>query len=781
MVDIVLVNPNNRILSPFAGIETPLWLGLIASHYRDKGETVAIIDAEAMDWSASETAQRVRELKPKRVIIVVMGNNPNVSSTPKMVATKKLVDYLIGEMPIYVTGLHPSALPHQTKNELGVPVLKGKIFDGLPPVAYDLMPMERYISHNWHCISKGTKVITDKGIIDIENLYNESNISLFGVQNGLMSRFMSRGMQNCVSVLLDNGFELVCTPEHRIKTVVNGELCWREARDFKRGDPIVLLCGSELFGNDNSIDKETAWVLGFLIGDGYIIRDKRGRKRMGFAVVDETGMRLKKYFKSHFDTEARIYPHYYSKKVKVLTIKNGQNKIWDYFKRLVGDNKLSIPEVILRSRRETIESFLEGLKEADGYYSKPVHTYYISTASKCLADGIGLLFLALGKKPYIMKLNRKSNFANAKPIYRVFEDYRQRDIPLGTSNIKQYLKEKYKHYVDKGRNKYGIRQLTLEKLDSASPLLNPLYYYRKVKSVENAGERMVYDLSVPESETFTANGFLVHNCLDGSPREPYASTYTSLNCPFNCDFCNIHALYGGQHKIWYRRPIEVVAEIDKLANEYGVRNIKFWDELFALNKEHVIAICDGLIERKLDLNIWAYARVNTVYPEILEKMHKAGIKWLAYGFESGNDNVLSGVNKKADKAYAIKAVEWTHQAGINVAGNFLFGLPGDNIKSMRETLAFAKSLNIEWANMYRCEVLPGSPLYDRIGKEKQWEKFGQFAPSQIPDEAMKFRDEAFNSFFTDANYLNNLKNKFGEQAVQQIKDMLRYGKPVTRS
>lgn len=419
MIDLVIVNPNNRILSPFAGVEPPLWLGLLASYYRDKGESVAIIDAEAMDYSASETAQKVRELKPKWVIVVVMGNNPSVSSTPKMVATKKLVEHLIGEMPIAVTGLHPSALPHQTKAELGVPVLKGKIFEGLPPVAYDLMPMWRYRSHNW------------------------------------------------------------------------------------------------------------------------------------------------------------------------------QN-------------------------------------------------------------------------------------------------------------------------------------------------------------------------------------------LDGSPREPYASTYTSLGCPFRCEFCNIHALYGGQHKVWYRRPIQVIAEIDKLANQYGVRNIKFWDELFTLKKEHVTAICDGLIERKLDLNIWAYARVDTVTPETLEKMREAGIKWLAYGFESGNDAVLGEIKKKADRECAVRAVEWTHQAGINVAGNFLFGLPRDNMKSMRETLAFAKSLNIEWGNFYRCEILPGSPLYDRIGKEKRWEKFGQFAPSPLPDKAMRFRDEAFNNFFTDAGYLNNLRSRFGEQAVQQINDMLAFGKPVTR-
>ncbi len=415
-VGILIVNPNNKVISPYTSVEPPLWAGLIASHYKDQGQRVGILDAEATDLTLEQTSQAIRGTNPRQIIIVVMGNNPSASSTPKMVVTKKLIDRLYGiDGKITVTGLHPSALPYETEQALGVPVLKGKIFEGAPNIPWDLLPMDKYRAHNWHC-------------------------------------------------------------------------------------------------------------------------------------------------------------------------------------------------------------------------------------------------------------------------------------------------------------------------------------------------------------------------LDGSPRSPYASIYTSLGCPFDCSFCNIHALYNGKHKVWYRDPIEVIKEIDILVGKYKVRNIKFWDELFTLNPEHIKRICDLLIHRNYGLNIWAYARVDTITPDTLVRMKQAGINWLAYGFESGSSEVLGEVCKRADKQQAIDAVKWTHNAGINIIGNFIFGLPGDTEETMRETLDFAKSLEIEYPNFYVAKAYPGSKLYK---DDEDWATYSQFG--QDDSEANKFRDNAYIEFFSDENYQYHIMAKFGGQAVLQIKELLEFGKPVTRS
>src|SRR5690606_7739421 len=143
-----------------------------------------------------------------------------------------------------------------------------------------------------------------------------------------------------------------------------------------------------------------------------------------------------------------------------------------------------------------------------------------------------------------------------------------------------------------------------------------------------------------------------HNwhCFGGRPRQPYAALYTTLGCPFTCTFCCIQAPFKSGEAVSgfdpqrnsYRRwrPETVVRTVAHLADEYGVSNIKLADELFVLHKGHVSAICDGLIDLDADLNLWAYARVDTCRdPALLARMRAAGVRWLAIGIESASERV----------------------------------------------------------------------------------------------------------------------------------------------
>lgn len=280
--------------------------------------------------------------------------------------------------------------------------------------------------------------------------------------------------------------------------------------------------------------------------------------------------------------------------------------------------------------------------------------------------------------------------------------------------------------------------------------------------------------------------YRAHNwhCLDGSPRQPYGVIYTSLGCPFNCSFCNIHALYGNRG-VRYRNPRDVVDEIGLLINEYKVRNIKIIDELFTLNKEHIYAICDLIIDRGYDLNMWAYARVGLLDIVLLRRMRQAGIRWLGYGFESANPTVLEGVGKTYGDVD--KTIEMTREAGINIAGNFIFGLPDDDMASMQATLNWAKSCNFEWVNFYVAMAYPGSKLYEDAIKNDTplpptWDAYSQYSPNIVPlptkylsgQDVLKFRDEAFVDYFPNPAYQRMIEQKFGKQAVRQIDEMLKW-------
>src|SRR3974390_859493 len=108
----------------------------------------------------------------------------------------------------------------------------------------------------------------------------------------------------------------------------------------------------------------------------------------------------------------------------------------------------------------------------------------------------------------------------------------------------------------------------------------------------------------------------------------------------------------------------VAAEIEMRHARYGVKTYKIIDEMFVLNERHVLALCDELIARNYDLNIWAYARVDTVRAHMLEKLRRAGIKWLALGIESGSEHVRDGAEKSFTQPEIIDIVRQIQKAGI---------------------------------------------------------------------------------------------------------------------
>lgn len=270
---------------------------------------------------------------------------------------------------------------------------------------------------------------------------------------------------------------------------------------------------------------------------------------------------------------------------------------------------------------------------------------------------------------------------------------------------------------------------------------------------------------------------------DLESRQPYASIYTSLGCPYKCVFCCINAPFGG-NRYRMRKPESVVKEMQFLHDTHGIKTFKIIDEMFVLNERHVTAICDGLIETGIDFNIWAYARVDTVKPHMLEKLRKAGIRWLALGIESGSDHVRDGAEKSFGQDDIYQIVRSIQEAGINVIGNYIFGLPDDDIESMRATLEMAKELNCEFANFYSAMAYPGSPLYVMAVENgwqlpEDWSGFSQHSYDCTPlptekvtaAEVLRFRDEAFHEYFANLRYLDSITQKFGWETRRHIEEM----------
>ena len=355
------------------------------------------------------------------------------------------------------------------------------------------------------------------------------------------------------------------------------------------------------------------------------------------------------------------------------------------------------------------------------------------------------------------------------------------------------LREEAADYLCQGEGFHtalGLLELIREGRVPAEPVVPGLWYRQDGQVRSNPLAPLVNpdDLPMAAWDLLPMGKYRAHNwhCLSHlDHRSPYAAIYTSVGCPFNCSYCNIRAMQNLKPGIRFRSPHNVVAEIDYLVKNFNIKNFKFIDELFALKEDRVNRICDLIIEGGYDLNIWAYARVDTVNERMLRKMKQAGINWLAYGFESGNKEVRQGVEKKFDQETMRRAVEMTHAAGINIIANFMFGLPDDDLASMRETLDMAKEFNCAYANFYCVMAYPGSQLYDDSVRDgtplpATWHGFGQYSADTVPlatkhlggEEVLAFRDTAFNEYFSDPRYLKMIEGKFGPDVVEHIKTML---------
>jgi radical SAM superfamily enzyme YgiQ (UPF0313 family) len=367
------------------------------------------------------------------------------------------------------------------------------------------------------------------------------------------------------------------------------------------------------------------------------------------------------------------------------------------------------------------------------------------------------------------------------------------------------LVEENADFVAAGEGLYTLVDLVAA-LKTPAPELNkvPGLWYRDDGVIRHTPDRpLVRDLDneMPSIawDLLPMSAYRAHNwhCLGGLERQPYAAIYTTFGCPYHCSFCCIQAPFkSGEraagvrdavntYRFW--SPERVIEQIDLLVNRYGVRNLKIADEMFVLNQRHVLGICDRIIERGYDLNIWAYTRVDTIRDGMLDKLKAAGFNWLAFGIEAGADRVRANVDKAFAQDEVYRVIDRVRQAGINIIGNYIFGLPEDDLTTMQATLDLAIDLDCEFANFYSAMAYPGSPLYDLAIRQsvplpERWTGYSQHSRDCLPlptrylpaREVLAFRDAAFQRYYTNPRYLDGIRRRFGEETVQHIQEMTSY-------
>ena len=238
---------------------------------------------------------------------------------------------------------------------------------------------------------------------------------------------------------------------------------------------------------------------------------------------------------------------------------------------------------------------------------------------------------------------------------------------------------------------------------------------------------------------------------------------TSRGCSYSCTFC-FKGMWG--YKWRGRSPENIVDEMELLYRRYGVNGFIFNDDTFVLDRKRIFKLCDLLKQRRLDVAWYCNGRVNLMTKELLRAMYEAGCRGIAYGIESGNQQILDSMKKNITLDQVREVVKWTKEARINTCGYFMIGMLGETKTTIKETMAFARELELDFYGFSLTTPFPGTELYDSALEAgliqgdktalKDWSLYVNVNLTQDCSDAdlAAFENEAFKEFF--------LKKRFGK-------------------
>jgi len=254
------------------------------------------------------------------------------------------------------------------------------------------------------------------------------------------------------------------------------------------------------------------------------------------------------------------------------------------------------------------------------------------------------------------------------------------------------------------------------------PILNILKgQYSENIAYKNAnniviGKRTLLDLNnlpIPARDLIQNNAYKYFVFNRGNP---ITAMTLSRGCPHSkCKFCHTNLYTLGQHR--FRSVDSIIKEIYEVKFKYGIGEIFFRDQVFTANKNIVRDVCDYMISEKINLYWRAQTRVDFVDSDIFKLMHRAGCYQLSFGLESSSQDMLDSINKGITLAQAEEAIKCAKDAGIEVLGLFILGMPGDKEELMKETIDFAIKSGIEFANFNEICFFPGTEITDNYARD----------------------------------------------------------------
>ena len=192
------------------------------------------------------------------------------------------------------------------------------------------------------------------------------------------------------------------------------------------------------------------------------------------------------------------------------------------------------------------------------------------------------------------------------------------------------------------------------------------------------------------------------------------SILTSRGCPFGCSFCCSTEFSGRKWRS--RSPLKIVDEIEDIVANYNFNGIAFLDDNFTLDPKRVIAICDEILRRKIDIYWWCFSRADTLLKnkEMIAKMADAGCKYIFIGFESWHQGTLDRYNKNITDTMARDVTELLRTYNISVHASFIIGNIDETREMVMDTIRYAREIDPQAVQFTILTPYPGTKLFDEV-------------------------------------------------------------------
>lgn len=364
-------------------------------------------------------------------------------------------------------------------------------------------------------------------------------------------------------------------------------------------------------------------------------------------------------------------------------------------------------------------------------------------------------------------------------------------IVLGGPHVHIYPEETIRipevDYLVLGEGEVAFKEL-MENLDNPEALkdIKGLVFKKNGEIINTGIRELMDDLDILPFPARDLTPFKKYYSLMAK-RTPVTTMFTSRGCPYRCAFCDRPHL---GKKFRARSAKNVVDEMERCV-KMGIREFLIYDDTFTIDRKRVIAICDEIIQRRLDIGWDIRARVNNIDKELLVKMKEANCERIHYGVEAGTSKILKVLQKGITLDQAIRTFRMTKEVGISTLAYFMIGSPQEKKEDILETIRFAKELDPDFVHITIFTPFPATALYksglqEGIIKKDFWREFAENpTPGFQPQywEEILSREElfdllkyAYKSFYTRPSYI--IRRLLQVKSLREFKRKVKAGLKV---